>query len=129
MKVWKGSPTAGLGTRSKAPSASASTARAPWAGEKALTTMTGTSGAPFSLQGAQHAEAVEAGHGEVERHGVGARGAALRERLVAVAGGAHHLEAGSAERAAEDGAHERRVVGDDDAGGGGPSVARRRSRR
>ena len=47
------------------------------------------------LQGAQHAEAVEAGHGEVERHGVGPRGAALRERLVAVAGGAHHLEAGS----------------------------------
>ena len=49
VKVWKGSPTAGLGTRSKAPSASASTARAPWAGEKALTTMTGTSGAPFSF--------------------------------------------------------------------------------
>ena len=75
------------------------------------------------LQGAQHAEAVEAGHGEVEGHGVGPRGAALRERLVAVAGGAHHVEAGSAERAAEDGAHERRVVGDDDAGGGRPSVA------
>ena len=71
------------------------------------------------LQGAQDAEAVEAGHGEVEGHGVGPRGAALRERLVAVAGGAHHLEAGSTERAAEDGAHERRVVGDDDAGGGG----------
>ena len=49
------------------------------------------------LEGAQHAEAVEAGHGEVEGHGVGPRGAALRERLVAVAGGAHHLEAGSSQ--------------------------------
>jgi hypothetical protein len=71
------------------------------------------------LEGAQHAEAVEAGHGEVEGHGVGPRGAALRERLVAVAGGPHHVEAGSTERTAEDGAHERRVVGDDDPGGGG----------
>ena len=71
------------------------------------------------LEGAQHADAVEPGHGEVERHGVGPRRAALRERLVAVAGGAHHVEAGSTERTAEDGAHERRVVGDDDAGGGG----------
>src|SRR4051794_27666571 len=71
------------------------------------------------LQGAQHAEAVEAGHGEVQGHRVRPRGAALRERLVAVAGRADHVEAGSAERAAEHGAHERRVVGDDDAGGGG----------
>ena len=36
------SPIAGLATRSNAPSASASTARAPWAGENADTTTTGT---------------------------------------------------------------------------------------
>ena len=36
----------GLATSSNAPSASASTARAPWAGEKAETTMTGTGGLP-----------------------------------------------------------------------------------
>src|SRR3954447_15520327 len=41
-KAANGWPIAGLGTRSKAPSASASTARAPWAGEKADTTTTGT---------------------------------------------------------------------------------------
>ena len=39
------SPIAGLATRSNAPSASASTARAPWAGEKAETTTTGTDSA------------------------------------------------------------------------------------
>ena len=39
------SPIAGLATRSIAPSASASTARAPWAGEKAETTTTGTDSA------------------------------------------------------------------------------------
>src|SRR4051812_17418033 len=39
------SPRAGLATRSIAPSASASTARAPWAGEKAETTTTGTGSA------------------------------------------------------------------------------------
>src|SRR3954470_6793947 len=43
------SPAAGLATRSNAPSESASTARAPWAGENADTTMTGIDGAPGRL--------------------------------------------------------------------------------
>ena len=42
VKVPMPSPMAGLATRSKAPSARASTARAPWAGEKADTTTVGT---------------------------------------------------------------------------------------
>ena len=123
MKVWNGSPTAGLGTRSKAPSASASTARAPWAGEKALTTMTGTSGAPLSFRARSTPMPSRPGMARSSVIASGRVRAALRERLVAVAGGAHHLEAGSTQRAAEDGAHERGVVGDDDAGGARPSVA------
>src|SRR3954470_5680373 len=43
------SPAPGLATRSNAPSESASTARAPWAGENADTTMTGIDGAPGRL--------------------------------------------------------------------------------
>src|SRR4051812_18227327 len=43
------SPAPGLATRSNAPSDSASTARAPWAGENADTTITGMDGAPGRL--------------------------------------------------------------------------------
>src|SRR3954449_13053675 len=43
------SPAPGLATRSNAPSESAPTARAPWAGENADTTMTGIDGAPGRL--------------------------------------------------------------------------------
>ena len=80
------SPTAGLGTRSNAPSASASTARAPWDGENAETTTTGRR-VPPGLQATQHAEAVETRHRQIERHRVRALPLAQGERLVAVGGG------------------------------------------
>ncbi len=106
----------GLATSSTAPSASASTARAPCAGEKAETTTTGI-GRADAAQLAQHADAVQAGHREVEREHVGAVLGAQRERLVAVAAHTDDLRAALGERVRDQPAHERRVVGDDDADG------------
>ena len=53
-----------------------------------------------AAQRPQDAESVEARHRQVERHRVGALALAQRERLVAVAGAADHLDAGARQRAA-----------------------------
>ena len=105
---------AGLATRSKAPSARASTARAPWAGEKAETTTTGTARARPSRSARSTPRPSRPGiAGRASARPAG--GAAQRERLVAVGGGADDVEALAAERVGQHAAHEPGVVGDDDA--------------
>ena len=69
--------TTGFTTSSTAPSASASTARAPCAGENDETTITGI-GEAASRRVAQHADAVQAGHLEVERQHVRPQAAGRR---------------------------------------------------
>ena len=66
-------------------------------------------------QRAQHAEAVEARHVQVERQRVGAVLVAGGQRLVAVGRGGDDVEALTPEGVGEDAAHQARVVGDDDA--------------
>ena len=66
--------------------------------------------APADL--AAHGDAVEAGHGEVEDHEVGALGVVAAQRLVAVVGGAHPVADAADER--RDGADHGRLVVDDE---------------
>ena len=97
-----------------APSASASTARAPWAGENAETTTTGIGEARVA-QRAQDADAVHAGHREVERQHVGPQ--PRQSRAPRRRRGRRRRRRSRASRSAcrEQPAHERGVVGDDDA--------------
>ena len=122
------SPIAGLATRSNAPSASASTARAPWAGEKAETTTTGTGSALPARSARSTPMPSRPGMCEVERQRVGPVLVAGGQRLVAVGRGGDHVEALAREGVGEDAAHQARVVGDDDAlraGGEGGHRGRR----
>ena len=86
-------------------------------------------------QRAQHAEAVEARHVQVERQRVGAVLVAGGERLVTVGRRGDHVEALASQGVGEDPAHEPRVVGDDDAlpavrdGGHARGTTPRRARR
>ena len=86
------SPAGGLATSSNAPSASASTARAPWAGRRRRRRRPGWPGRR-AAQRPQHADAVQARHGQVERHRVGRLALAEGERLVAVLGGTDDVDA------------------------------------
>ena len=112
-----GRPPVGLATSSTAPSASASTARAPCAGENAETTTTAIGDAdPAQL--AQHADAVLAGHRQVEREHVGA----VQARTASSASSPSRptpttCAPRSVSASVMQPAHEGRVVGDDDADG------------
>jgi hypothetical protein len=66
-------------------------------------------------EGAQDADPVHAGHGEVERQRVRPVLVAGGEGLVAVGRGGHDVEPLPAERVGQHPAHQARVVGDDDA--------------
>ena len=115
VKSVSDSPIAGLATRSSAPSASASTARAPCAGEKADTTTTGTGSALPARSARSTPRPSRPGHVQVQGQRVGAVLVAGGERLVTVGRRRDHVEALASQGIGEDPAHEPRVVGDDDA--------------
>ena len=79
-------------------------------------------------QRAQHAEAVEARHVQVERQRVGPVLVAGGQRLVAVGRRGDHVEPLTPEGVGEDAAHQARVVGDDDALRAGEEIAATGSR-
>ena len=115
MKSAIDSPIAGLATRSNAPSASASTARAPWAGEKAETTTTGTGSALPARSARSTPRPSRPGMCRSSVIASGRCSIAGGQRLIAVGRRGDDVEALTPEGVGEDAAHQARVVGDDDA--------------